>query len=99
VLEQAGITDFASVSLSVTVAIVEAATIADLVKARFLWEPVDDSQSGTWTPVDDTQGGAWTPVAAAPAETWTSVAPAPAGAWTPVDDTQTGPPWTPVDKT
>jgi hypothetical protein len=73
VVETAGGVEQASVMLEVTVAIIEAAAAMDLISARFLWEPVDDNQSGSWTPVDDAQGGSWTPVDDAQPPGWTPV--------------------------
>jgi hypothetical protein len=31
--------------------VTESATVTDVARARYLWEPVDDVQSANWTPV------------------------------------------------
>ncbi len=54
--------DASSVTVDMSVNIIERGTIRDIAGARYRWEPVLDGQTGTWVPVIDTQPGPWTPV-------------------------------------
>jgi hypothetical protein len=53
----------------------EFVTIVDESSARYLWNPVDDSQTGVWQAVDDAQGGIWTPVDDAQPSNWVEINP------------------------
>jgi hypothetical protein len=58
--------------------------------ARFVWEPLDDTQPLSWQNVTDAQTGLWTPVVDAQTGSWQSPGSAPAGSWVAADDAQNG---------
>jgi predicted secreted protein len=44
------------------VGVSESAFIADVTSSRFLWEPINNSQTSDWQSINNTQTTDWTPI-------------------------------------
>jgi len=51
---------FANGSFYVTIN--ETVYALDSVTGRYLWEPIDDTQTANWAPITTTQDAIWTPI-------------------------------------
>jgi hypothetical protein len=63
--------------------------ISDLMSARFLWEPIDDSQTVVWQNVSGMPSTTWAPVNDGQNTTWTQIA-GTTTTWSEIDDSGGG---------
>lgn len=95
VLEEVGIVDTFLASAVFFATITGSATAIDQIIGGFLWEIINDSQSGSWGGVNDSQASTWGTINASQSSAWSAVNASQANAWGVTDDSQSAP-WNPV---
>jgi hypothetical protein len=83
------ITDAPSASHVMVAQLADAMTVSDFMAARFLWEPIDDSQTVVWQNVSGMPSTTWTSVNNGQSTTWTQVA-GNTTTWADIDDSGGG---------
>ena len=82
-------TDTPSASHVMIAQLADAMTVSDFMAARFLWEPIDDSQTVVWQNVSGMPSTTWTSVNNGQSTTWTQVA-GNTTTWADIDDSGGG---------
>ena len=69
-------------------AVLETGTATDLIRARYLWENINDGESANWQNVLANQTPNWSAIGTTQAPTWQSVQTTQTPNWNNIDDTQ-----------